>query len=96
MRNAPASPAEFQLLRFQVVNGGREALTQTIRGALSRPEGPESAVPCSYSEVAPGVYQVTPDVDLPPGEYAFDVTPASDGDDTQDRYFDFSVGPVGE
>jgi hypothetical protein len=92
--DAPASPEEFQLLGFKVVNGAREAQTMTLRGALSRPDGPASVAPCHYSEVAPGVFKVTPDVDLPPGEYAFDVTPASDGDDTQDRYFDFSVGPA--
>ena len=91
------SPSEFALIRFQVVVGVRQALTQEI-GGLGNPrrgDAARSQVAFNATEIAPGLFEVTPDADLPPGEYAFAVTPATDGDDgAETRYFDFST--VGE
>jgi hypothetical protein len=88
------SPSEFALIRFQVVGGMRQALTQEI-GGLGNPrhgDAARSQVAFNATEVAPGLFEVTPDADLPPGEYAFAVTPATDGDDgAETRYFDFSA-----
>jgi hypothetical protein len=95
MRLDAPTPDQFTLIRFDVVSGARQALTEQIGGALTRPKGPATAVPFTASQVAPGVFAVTPDADLGAGEYAFMVTPDSDSDDgAQSRYFDFSTGPA--
>ena len=86
------SPDEFTLVQFHVVGDERQAITQQL-GVGVRNGGVSAQVPFSYTRVSPGVFAVTPDADLAPGEYAFMVTPADgDGDgDAQSRYFDFST-----
>lgn len=87
------SPGEFTLVRFQTAGGARKLLTQQIGLAGSSRGGPDaSKVAVSYTEVARGVFALTPDGDLDPGEYAFVITPDEDTENVQDRYFDFSVG----
>jgi hypothetical protein len=88
------SPALFSLLHFQVAGGEREALTQQIGLTGSNNKAiDKSLVAFSYAELSPGVFKVTPDADLEPGEYAFVYTPTdqSDGEDGEARYFDFST-----
>jgi hypothetical protein len=90
----------FALVRFEVVGGNRQALTQQLGGAVinRHPRGADaSQVAFTATQIAPGVFEVTPDGDLPPGEYAFAVTPVTDGDDAADtRFFDFSTERGGE
>jgi hypothetical protein len=86
------SPGEFTLLHFQTVGGVRQALTQQLGFGRDQTGGVgDVRVPFSYAEVAPGVFEVTPNADLDPGEYAFMVTPADGDDDAQARFFDFST-----
>ncbi|HXQ16934.1 MAG TPA: hypothetical protein VN814_20165 [Caulobacteraceae bacterium] len=86
------TPDLFALVRFQTVGGSRQLLTQRIHGALSGPgEVNDTHVAFRYAAVSPGVFKVTPQDVLDPGEYAFVYTPQSDGDDAQPHYFDFSV-----
>jgi hypothetical protein len=95
MRLDAPTPDQFTLLRFDVVGGNRQAITEQVGGALTPPKGPATQVPFSATQVAPGVFAVTPDADLGAGEYAFMVTPDSDSDDgAQSRYFDFSTVPA--
>ena len=88
------SPALFSLLHFQVAGGAREALTQQLGFIGSDHRAVDKAlVAFSYAELFPGVFKVTADTDLEPGEYAFVYTPTdqSDGEDGEARYFDFSA-----
>ena len=91
------SPALFTLVHFVTVKGNREVLTQQIGfGGAQNAEVDKARVAFTSSPISPGVFQVAPDADLDPGEYAFVYSPeeVSEGDDSTPRYFDFSVpGP---
>lgn len=91
------SPSLFTLVRFQTVGTDREALMQRVGIAGTKGGGVDKVrMAFSYAELSPGVFKVTADSDLEPGEYAFVYTPAdqSDDEDLQPRYFDFSApGP---
>jgi len=90
---AAPSPGEFTLVRFQTTAGARKLLTQQVGPAGFTSGSPAaSKLPVTYAAVAPGVFALTPDADLAPGEYAFVVTPDEDTENVQDRYFDFGVG----
>jgi len=87
------TPDLFALIHFQSVNGEREALTQQLGFAGSTGGGAvnKTLVGFKSSAVAPGVFSVTPNDDLEPGEYAFVYTPDTDAQEAEPRYFDFSV-----
>jgi hypothetical protein len=90
------SPALFTLIHFQTVGSERQLFEQ--RGFAGTTSGgvDKAAIAFSYAELSPGVFKVTANGDLEPGEYAFVYTPAdqSDGEDSEPRYFDFSApGP---
>lgn len=66
------SPNEFSLVRFDTHKGDREVVLGQmnivgIKGGVMD----KARVSFSYSDVSPGVFKVTPDNDLPPGEYGF-------------------------
>ena len=91
------SPSLFRLVHFDTVKGNREVLMQQIGfGGAQNAEVDKARVAFTSSPISPGVFQVAPDTDLDPGEYAFVYSPqeVSEGDDSTPRYFDFSVpGP---
>jgi hypothetical protein len=86
------TPDLFTLVRFQTVGGNRQVLTAHI-GAGGSGDVDATHVAFRFAAVSPGVFEVTPQTELDPGEYAFVYTPESTGDDddAQPRYFDFSV-----
>jgi hypothetical protein len=96
LRGAVTSPNEFSLVRFEVNNGQREVvlgqfnITGMKSGVMDK-----ARVNFTYSDVAPGVFKVTPDDDLPPGQYGFVYSSggAGYGALTGGRIFDFAVGP---
>ena len=93
---AVTSPNEFSLIRFERDGGNRVAvlgqfnITGIKSGVMDK-----ARVSFSYDDVTPGVFKVTPDADLPPGEYAFaySVTSGSGfyGAGASARLFDFAV-----
>jgi hypothetical protein len=93
---AVTSPNEFSLVRFEVDDGNREAvlgqfnITGMKTGVMDK-----ARVAFSYADVSPGVFSVTPDADLPPGEYGFvySVTSAGGafGGLASARIFDFEI-----
>jgi len=90
------SPALFTLIHFQTVGSERQLFEQ--RGFSGTTSGgvEKAAIAFSYATLSPGVFKVTANSDLEPGEYAFVYTPAdqSEGEDSEPRYFDFSApGP---
>jgi len=92
MRLDGPTPAQFTLVHFQIVGGARQALIQQVGVGRPITGGVDSVrVAFGSAEVAPGVFRVTPDAELAPGEYAFVVTPADGDNDAQTRYFDFST-----
>jgi hypothetical protein len=93
------SPNEFSLVRFDIKKGNREAtvgkmsITGGKAGVMDK-----ARVSFSYSDVAPGVFKVTPDQDLAPGEYGFAYSTSNGGGvgvygggGITSRIFDFSV-----
>ncbi len=69
---AVTSPSEFSLVRFQVANGGREAVLGQFNITGMKSGVMEKArVSFTYDDVAPGVFRVTPATYLPQGEYGF-------------------------
>jgi len=93
MRLGAPSPTEFTLLKLQVAGDVRQVITERIGGAGARPHGPadQSRVAFTAAQVGPGVFSVTPDADLRPGEYAFEVTPTDADNDAPPQFFDFSA-----
>jgi hypothetical protein len=90
------TPDLFTLVRFQTVGGNRQVLTARIGVGIGGGRSSEvdaTHVAFRFAAVSPGVFEVTPQTELDPGEYAFVYTPESTGDDddAQPRYFDFSV-----
>ncbi|HEY2710197.1 MAG TPA: hypothetical protein VGI95_19315 [Caulobacteraceae bacterium] len=90
------SPALFTLIHFDVVGGNREALIQQLGAGGDQSGGVGRArVTFNFAEVSPGVFKVTPDSPLEPGQYAFVYTPsdAQEGEDAEARYFEFAITP---
>ncbi len=93
------SPNEFSLVRFDVKKGNREATV----GSMSITGGKagvmdKARVPFTYSDVSPGVFKVTVEQDMLPGEYGFVYSATSGGGvgvygggGITSRIFDFSV-----
>jgi len=93
---AVTSPNEFSLVRFEVDDGNREAvlgqfnITGMKTGVMDK-----ARVEFGYDDVSPGVFKVTPDADLPPGEYGFVYsitnTGGGFGGSASARIFDFEI-----
>ncbi len=99
MAGAVTSPAEFSLVRFKVKNDRREAKVGKINiGGAKAGVMAKDQIPFDYERLAPGVFRVTPNVELEPGEYGFlyssqtgsGVGMAGVGAQTS-RIFDFSI-----
>ena len=93
------TPNEFSLVELARKQGRREARvgSMNIGGAKSGVMD-KDRIAFSYSEVRPGVFKVTPNGALKPGEYAFLYTLASgsglgvnSGGAMASRVFDFSI-----
>jgi hypothetical protein len=69
---AVTSPNEFSLIHFDVSGGHRQAvLSQFSLTGIKSGVMDKAKVSFSYTDVLPGVFKVTPDDDLRPGEYGF-------------------------
>lgn len=98
---AVSSPAQFSLIAFKVKSDRREAKVGqfTIAGAKAGVMD-KDRIPFDYERIAPGVFKVTPQTTLSPGEYGF-IYATSGGSGpgaagvgaTTSRIFDFSVKP---
>jgi len=94
------SPNEFALIRFDVKGDSREATVMQI-GLFGGTSGTQDKanIPCTSLKIKPGIYKVTPNAPLKPGEYAFlsaSATPAgalAPGAAGASRLFDFGVNP---
>jgi hypothetical protein len=87
---AATSPNEFSLVRLQQKGDHREAVIGSLGFASAKSGISDKArMAFTYDEVAPGVFKVTPSVDLQPGEYGFVYSVT--GSTTIARIFDFSV-----
>ena len=86
-----SSPSEFSLIRLQKKGDHREAVIGSLGFASAKSGISDKArVAFTYDDVAPGVFRVTPTVDLQPGEYGFVYSVS--GSTSIARIFDFSVG----
>jgi hypothetical protein len=93
------SPNEFSLVRFDIKKGNREATVGKMNIVGGKAGVMDKArVSFDYSDVAPGVFRVTSNEDLTPGEYGFVYSSANGGGvgiygggGMTSRIFDFSV-----
>jgi hypothetical protein len=99
---AVTSPNEFTLVRFKVKKDRREAAVGSfnITGAKAGVQD-DQRITTTYTDVRPGVFKVTTQQDLSPGEYGFVYSTATGGGvgaygagATMSRIFDFSVAPA--
>lgn len=90
---AATSPNEFSLVRFEQKRDHREASVGSYSlGGVKTGVSDKARVSFTYDDVAPGVFKVTPSVDLPSGEYGFvSSTGAGAGMGMVARIFDFGV-----
>ena len=90
------TPADYKLVRFEQ-GGDDRSLALTAVGGFGGPKGQlgKSMVAVRTTQVAPGVYDIVPTADLPPGEYGFlraVVAPTSARKkDATERVYDFAV-----
>lgn len=97
--SAVTSPNEFSLVRFNVKKDRREASVGSFNMAGAKAGVQDNQrVPITYVDVRPGVFEVTPQRDLPPGEYGFVYSSSTGGGigvnaagATMSRIFDFSI-----
>lgn len=96
--NAVITPNELSLVNLMEKKGRREARVGSLNIAGSKSGVMDKdMIPFSYDQVAPYVYKITPDADLPPGEYGFlfalvgGAGPGLSGGVAGARVFDFSV-----
>jgi hypothetical protein len=96
---AITSPSEFSLVQFKVKKDRREAAVGSfnITGAKAGVQD-NQRIALTYTDVRPGVFEVTPQAPLEPGEYGFVYSTTSGGGvgaygggATMSRIFDFSV-----
>lgn len=93
------SPNEFSLVKFKVKDDRREAKVGSFNiGGAKSGVMDEDRIPFGYSIIAPGVYEVRPDLDLKPGEYGFLYSATTGGGvglagvgAMTSRIFDFSI-----
>lgn len=90
---AATSPNEFSLVRFDEKKDHREAAVGSFSiGGMKTGISDKARVSFSYDDAAPGVFRVTPSVELAPGQYGFVYSMgAGSGMGTIARIFDFSV-----
>ena len=95
----PTSPNEFALLKFDEKKDSRETvvMASNVFGTSSGTDQ-KASMRFSFTKLRPGVYKVTPNAQLPPGEYCFLSSaglgrhgPGSAG---ANRLFDFAVTPA--
>jgi hypothetical protein len=92
-----STPNEFTLLKLEVKRDTRE--TVVMKGnAFGTSSGTEekSSIPFTFRKLKPGVYKVTPNAHLTPGEYCFlsaEGSAFAPGAATANRVFDFGVSP---
>ncbi len=96
---AVTSPAEFSLVEFKVKKNRREAKVGKFNiGGAKAGVMDKDQIGFDYERIAPGVFEVTPQADLQPGEYGF-IYSSSTGGGTgaagvgaqTSRIFDFSI-----
>ncbi len=92
------SPNEFTLVRFDVKGDSREATVMQMN-AFGGSSGTEEKANISFTSVKirPGVYKITADAPLKPGEYAFLTASGmgafAPGAAAASRLFDFGLNP---
>jgi hypothetical protein len=92
----PTSPNEFALLKFDEKKDSRETVVMSANAfGTSSGTDQKASIRFSFTRLRPGVYKVTPNVPLQPGEYCFFSSaglgrhgPGSAG---ANRLFDFAV-----
>lgn len=85
------SPNEFSLIRFDRRKDRREASVASINiGGMKSGISDKARVAFTYEDIAPGVFKVTPNSELTPGEYGFLYSIGAQAGSTA-RIFDFSV-----
>lgn len=104
MNGAVTSPNEFSLIRFDVKSDRREAKVGKFNiGGAKAGVMDKDRIPFSYTQIAPGVFEVTPDTSLPDGEYGFIYSASTGGGvgmagmgATTSKIFDFSITGQGK
>lgn len=100
MAGAVTSPAEFSLVKFKVKKNQREAkVGQFNIGGAKSGVMEKDQIGFDYERIAPGVFKVTPQTDLLPGEYGFIYSSSTGGGGVgmagvgaqTSRIFDFSI-----
>jgi len=94
-----STPNEFTLLRLEVKNQERETTVMQMNAFGSQSGSQDSAtVTFSFTKLRPGVYKVTPNVPLHPGEYCFLSAQLggafAPGAAAANRLFDFGIIPA--
>jgi len=95
----PTSPNEFALLKFDEKKDSRETvvMASNVFGTSSGTDQ-KASMRFSFTKLRPGVYKVTPNTPLPPGEYCFlssaGLGRRGPGSAGANRLFDFAVTPV--
>ena len=92
----PTSPNEFALLKFTEKKDSRETVVMSSNAfGSSSGTDQKASIHFSFSRLGPGVYKVTPDAPLPPGEYCFlssaGLGKRGPGSAGANRLFDFAV-----
>jgi hypothetical protein len=93
------TPNEFTLLKFDEKNDSRETVVMSANAFGASTGTDEKAnVHFSFTKLRPGVYKVTPNSPLQPGEYCFlsaaGMGPYGAGSAGASRLFDFAVLPA--
>jgi hypothetical protein len=94
--DGPTSPNEFALVKFVGKKDSRETVVMTANMfGTSSGTDQKSSVHFSFTKLRPGVYKVTPNAPLLPGEYCFLSSAGLDrhgpGSAGANRLFDFAV-----
>lgn len=86
------SPNEFSLIRLDRKKDRREASVASVNLLSGMKSGisDKARVEFTYEDVAPGVFKVTPNAELAPGEYGFLYSISAQAGSTA-RIFDFTV-----
>jgi hypothetical protein len=104
MNGSVTSPNEFSLVRFDVKDNRREAKVGKLNiGGAKAGVMDKDRIPFSYTQIAPGVFEVKPDAALADGEYGF-LYSSSTGTGagmaglgaTTAKIFDFSITGQGQ
>ena len=96
--NSVSTPNEFTMLRFEVKKDSRETVVMQANAFGSQSGSQDSAtVPFTFTKLRPGIYKVTPNAPLHPGEYCFLSASGggayAPGAATASKLFDFGIIP---